>query len=163
MGLDNGIIMKVKIKAEWVETLGIKESEFEIAYWRKCWNFRNDVMAYFDSSSEEYAYPMTVDDLDGIDRIISEQIENKVSEMIWDKKETKSIHKANRKMIRNCMLLNTYGGEMAMVKYDGFDMMGGQLSFVLAFLDENDNVATYSNEILYLSALQNKEYLHIVC
>lgn len=117
MGLDNGIIMKVKIKAEWVETLGIKESEFEIAYWRKCWNFRNDVMAYFDSSSEEYAYPMTVDDLDGIDRIISEQIENKVSEMIWDKKETKSIHKANRKMIRNCMLLNTYGGEMAMVKY----------------------------------------------
>jgi hypothetical protein len=81
------------------------------------WNFRNDVIEYFDSSSEEYAYPMTVDDLDGIDKIISKQIENKVSEMIWDKKETKSIHKANRKMIRNCILLNTYGGEMTMVKY----------------------------------------------
>lgn len=117
MGLDNGITMKVKIKAEWAEILGIKESEFEIAYWRKCWNFRNDVMEYFDSSSEEYAYPMTMDDLEGIEKIISEQIDNKVSETIWDKKETKSIHKANRRMIRDCMLLNAYGGEMAMVKY----------------------------------------------
>lgn len=117
MGLDNGIVMKVKIKAEWAEIIGIKESEFEIAYWRKCWNFRNDVMEYFDSSSEEYAYPMIMDDLENIEKIISEQIDNKVSETIWDKKETKSIHKVNRKMIRNCMLLNTYGGKTAMVKY----------------------------------------------
>ena len=109
--------MKVKIKSEWAEILGIKESKFEIAYWRKCWNFRNDVMAFFDSSSEEYAYPMVVDDLEGIEKIISKQIANKTTEIIWDKKETKSIHKANRRMIRDCMLLNTYGGEMAMVKY----------------------------------------------
>ena len=29
--------------------------------------------------------------------------------------------------------------KMSLVKYDGFDAMGGQLSFVLCFLDEKDN------------------------
>lgn len=46
----------------------------------------------------------------------------------------------NRKDIEN--LYRKLGGtfqKMGIVKYDAFNQMGGQLSFSLALLDENDN------------------------
>ena len=46
----------------------------------------------------------------------------------------------NKKDIRNLYKqIEAAYQKMGLVKYDAFDQMGGQLSFSLALLDENDN------------------------
>lgn len=52
MGLDNSITMKLIIKPEWADILGYKEASFEIAYWRKCWNFRSDILNFLDTDED---------------------------------------------------------------------------------------------------------------
>lgn len=127
--------MKIKIKPEWAELIGFNEADFEIAYWRKCWHFRADVLEYFDATDDdEFRFPMVIEDFDGINKIISKHIVNKTAEMIWDKKEMKSIHKSNRRFLQDCILLNTYGGDIAVAKYvidvnidEGFDKAKGEI------------------------------------
>lgn len=117
MGLDSGIKMRIKISPAWVEMLGFDEAIFEIAYWRKCWNFRGDVLDFFGGDVDAYDYPMTIEDFAGINEIISKHISEKTSEIIWDSKEMKKIHKANRKVLKDCLLLAKYGGEIAVASY----------------------------------------------
>ena len=67
-------------------------------------------------------------------------LEEEIAKVLEENEYLMTTTEQHKKFIKNIYvrLQKTYQ-KMAMVKYDGFDMMGGQLSFVLAFLDENDN------------------------
>lgn len=67
-------------------------------------------------------------------------LEQDIIGIVEDNKFLKKIAENNRKDIRQLYkrLKFTYQ-KMGLVKYDAFSQMGGQISFCLALLDENDN------------------------
>lgn len=71
MGLDNGIQIKRTPKTNAIEELKIFNQDwdeelrydFEVTYWRKCWNIRNDLIGLgigYDCG----CYPMTAEDIE---------------------------------------------------------------------------------------------------
>lgn len=67
-------------------------------------------------------------------------LEQDIAELCEDNKFLKNSTEKNRKDIRNLYKrLETAFQKMGLVKYDAFNQMGGQLSFCLALLDENNN------------------------
>ena len=90
MGLDNGILLKIKDK----ETFGpmphwIKREEWEdkynydydILYWRKCWNVRAEILGYIGACDDEYQWDLSVADLENIIHLLETYI---YSEENWD-------------------------------------------------------------------------------
>lgn len=70
----------------------------------------------------------------------AKSLEKDIMGLYEDNKLIKASMEKNRKDIEN--LYRKLGGtfqKMGIVKYDAFNQMGGQLSFSLALLDENDN------------------------
>ena len=67
-------------------------------------------------------------------------LEQDIIGIVEDNKFLKKMAENNKKDIRNLYkrLESTYQ-KMGLVRYDAFSQMGGQLSFCLALLDENDN------------------------
>lgn len=67
-------------------------------------------------------------------------LEQDIIGIVEDNKFLKKITESNEKDIRQLYkrLESTYQ-KMGLVKYDAFSQMGGQISFCLALLDENDN------------------------
>ena len=49
MGLDNGLVIRKRNQ---------KVSK-EIAYWRKCWNVRRDILDIINSTEEKYCYEIS--------------------------------------------------------------------------------------------------------
>ena len=79
MGLDNGlrvtrtkyteIIQELKIFSD--EFIERYKTDFELAYWRKCWNIRNEILNYLGGRfSDAYEFPVTIDDIDPIIQIL---------------------------------------------------------------------------------------------
>ena len=77
MGLDNGIevrrtpetnkIAELKVfNKDWDKEL---RYDFEICYWRKCWNIRNDILYILDTPLESNCYEWRVNK-DNVDEII---------------------------------------------------------------------------------------------
>lgn len=74
MGLDNGVMLKVKNEKDYEKAhcLFNHESwyepcEFEVAYWRKCYDIRNAILRVVDPSvTNEYRFPVTLDNIDDI-------------------------------------------------------------------------------------------------
>lgn len=67
-------------------------------------------------------------------------LEQEIIGLCEDNKFLKNSTEKNKKDIRNLYKqIETAYQKMGLVKYDAFDQMGGQLSFSLALLDENDN------------------------
>ena len=67
-------------------------------------------------------------------------LEQEIVGLCEDNKFLKNSTEKNKKDIRNLYKqIETAYQKMGLVKYDAFDQMGGQLSFSLALLDENDN------------------------
>lgn len=67
-------------------------------------------------------------------------LEQDIVELCEDNKFLKNSTEKNRKDIRNLYKrMETAFQKMGLVKYDAFNQMGGQLSFCLALLDENNN------------------------
>ena len=72
MGLDNGIDFKILDKEkfgeipawikreEWEEKYGF---DYEMLYWRKCWNVRQEILIYLGSSDDEYEWVLDLNDL----------------------------------------------------------------------------------------------------
>ena len=72
MGLDNGIMLKIKDaeefgpmpewirREEWEDKYGF---DYEILYWRKCWNVRNEILTYLGAELDEYQWTIMPDDL----------------------------------------------------------------------------------------------------
>jgi len=69
-----------------------------------------------------------------------ESLEEELARLFEDNDYMMTTVSQHKTSIRNIYkrLENTYQ-KMALVKYDAFSQMGGQLSFVLALLDENNN------------------------
>lgn len=59
MGLDNGITIK--------EYKNSQEKEYEVCYWRKCWNIRFKILEILNfphnGVDEQYEFPLTLDDV----------------------------------------------------------------------------------------------------
>lgn len=67
-------------------------------------------------------------------------LEKDIAELFEDNKLLKSSAEKNKKDIRILYKKAEIAYQkMGLVKYDAFNQMGGQLSFCLALLDENDN------------------------
>jgi hypothetical protein len=67
-------------------------------------------------------------------------LEKDIIGLYEDNKFVKTSLEKNRKDIQNLYRkLESAYQKIGIVKYDAFDQMGGQLSFSLALLDENDN------------------------
>ena len=54
MGLDNGIVLKTKIKHDIPPYFNWRDhpDECDVCYWRKFWGFRNEVVSEFNQSEE---------------------------------------------------------------------------------------------------------------
>jgi hypothetical protein len=75
MGLDNGICVKRTPTSEKIPELRAFEEEwdkehrfnFEVCYWRKCWNIRSIILDVVDCGfDKEYRLTLTIDDIDRI-------------------------------------------------------------------------------------------------
>ena len=75
MGLDNGVCVRRNEYTNNIPELKRFESEydkehtfnFEVVYFRKCWNIRNDILALINKgASEEYRFNLAKDDIDKI-------------------------------------------------------------------------------------------------
>lgn len=67
-------------------------------------------------------------------------LEQDIVGIVEDNKFLKKITESNEKNIRQLYKrLESVYQKMGLVKYDAFSQMGGQISFCLALLDENDN------------------------
>lgn len=79
MGLDNGICVKRNEETSKIPELRrFAESydkegkyDFEIAYWRKCWNIRNDILWILGhGQGEEYTYSITKESLNQVIKLL---------------------------------------------------------------------------------------------
>lgn len=69
-----------------------------------------------------------------------ESLEEEIASLFEDNKFLKTSAEKNKKDIRTLYKqLETAYQKMGLIKYDAFNQMGGQLSFSLALLDENNN------------------------
>lgn len=67
-------------------------------------------------------------------------LEQEIVSLFEDNKFLKNTTEKNKKDIRNLYKnMESAYQKMGLVKYDAFNQMGGQLSFCLALLDENNN------------------------
>lgn len=68
MGLDNGIVLKTKIKHDISPYFnrGIHPDEYDVCYWRKFWGFRNEVVREFKQREPCTDIPL---DAEGIGRL----------------------------------------------------------------------------------------------
>ena len=70
----------------------------------------------------------------------AESLEDEIAKILEENEYLMTTTEQHKKFIKNIYTrLQKAYQKQAIVRYDGYDMMGGQLSFVLAFLDENDN------------------------
>ena len=79
MGLDNGLVIRKRDQ---------KVSK-EIAYWRKCWNVRGDILDIIDSTEEKYCYEISPNQLLQIVKILSKYNEKNETEITIIKEDKK--------------------------------------------------------------------------
>ena len=116
MGLDNGICVKRNNYSDFIKKMKRFEDktckkyqfDYDICYWRKCWNVRNDILDIIQTGeNEEYHYELTVRDIQIIITILK-SYNSKTwdygswSGSIWTWKEHRKI---NRRHIRNLKTL----------------------------------------------------------
>ena len=78
MGLDNGIILKLKDKElpedfptkldNWDLEQVTEKGELEVAYWRKCWGIRAAIIGVLHMSPDEYRHSVEIEDIPAIRR-----------------------------------------------------------------------------------------------
>lgn len=74
MGLDNGILLKVKNEKDYEKAYRLfnheswyDADECSVCYWRKCYGIRNAILRVVDPSvTNEYRFPVTLDNIDDI-------------------------------------------------------------------------------------------------
>ena len=79
MGLDNSIEVKHNVYTSSIPELrqfeleydNVHEYDFEICYWRKCWNIRNDILWIIgERLSDKYEYTLDKEDIDQIIKLL---------------------------------------------------------------------------------------------
>jgi hypothetical protein len=100
MGLDNGICIKRNEKSMNIYDK-IKRFEddydkdhrydFEVAYWRKCWNVRNLILRLLPIGESEWEFPITREDvskiIDTLNSLNAETWDEDMSIWTWDEQE----------------------------------------------------------------------------
>ena len=100
MGLDNGICIKRNEKS-----MGIYDKikcfeddydkdhryDFEVAYWRKCWNVRNLILRLLPAGESEWEFPITREYvpkiIDTLNSLNAETWDEDMSIWTWDEQE----------------------------------------------------------------------------
>lgn len=119
MGLDNGIRIrnipkdyKIPSFVNYHLDKDEPEIEIEIAYWRKCWGIRNDIMAKLHAKDEDYKIPLDVEDIPAIERILIKYL----SKEYWDD-NADSIWEFEEQIEKNIgILVNLYWLESFMIE-----------------------------------------------
>ena len=82
MGLDNGIILRLKENKipkdfpsqetldSWDHERVQDKKELEVAYWRKCWGIRSAIMDVLHMKDDEYQHPVEAEDCPAIRRAL---------------------------------------------------------------------------------------------
>ena len=93
MGLDNGIEVRRNdytrsIPELWQFELEFDKDNFEVCYWRKCWNIRNDILWIIgERFGDQYEYNLDKKDVDQIIKLLesynADNFEDSGS-CIWD-------------------------------------------------------------------------------
>lgn len=98
MGLDNGIIIK-NYPNQKINMFSLKSKAFdnerreiEIAYWRKCWGIRNDILSILDARfSDEYEIQILKEHIPNIITLLKWYIKNDenwtYTNSIWERRE----------------------------------------------------------------------------
>lgn len=111
MGLDNGVSLKIldvnsfKTIPSWVHKLALSD-EYDILYWRKCWNIRRAILRYLGEKSGECYYDLTLEDLHNIINIVKKLCTRKnwdETDSIWTYDEIKRNYKYNLRMARKTL------------------------------------------------------------
>lgn len=103
MGLDNGIILKLanrkipkdfpESEAWWIDKAEdvAKDGEMHVAYWRKCWGIRGDILSILHAGQEGGEYPVEAEDLPAIRRALIKYLRpdywEEKADSIWEFEE----------------------------------------------------------------------------
>ena len=94
MGLDNGIIIK-KINKEQINKIPdyinveiYNDNKVEIAYWRKCWGIRNEILDILHMNDYTYTKNIDIEDIPALIKMLynflSENYWEENSDSIWE-------------------------------------------------------------------------------
>lgn len=134
MGLDNGIIIKRneysnKIKAlkRFVDSYDKEEKyDFDVCYWRKCWNVRHDILNILDSGEdEEYYFILSIKNVKQIIKILKSYNEKTWeyggwSGSIWLWSEHKKVNRKHIKNLKRLIRLMKKYPELEVYFYDSY-------------------------------------------
>ena len=94
MGLDNGILIKRKSKGLNISSIPnfVKfenlEGYIELAYWRKCWGIRNEIIKKLHMKDDEYERSLDREDIPAIIKILykflSKEYWDENADSIWE-------------------------------------------------------------------------------
>lgn len=93
MGLDNGIQVKRTPETNKIKELAIFNQDydkelkydFEVAYWRKCWGLRNDILYLIGKRwSDGWRFTLSKDDVDNIINLLESYNEETWEDSIWE-------------------------------------------------------------------------------
>ena len=93
MGLDNGVCVKRTPETNKIEELKVfnmsydKElrCDFEIAYWRKCWGLRNDILTLIGKRwSDGWRFALSKDEIDDIIKLLQSYTADTWEDSIWE-------------------------------------------------------------------------------
>lgn len=115
MGLDNGIQFKILDKQkfgdipEWFKREAWEDQynyDYEVLYWRKCWNVRAEILSYLRADSDEYQWTLTLVQLKDIFKILNSLYvwhNWDSSQSIWTWDEIGETYKKNLKYARKVL------------------------------------------------------------
>ena len=111
MGLDNGICVKRNYHTTNIQELQPFEDswdkqhthDFEICYWRKCWNIRNAILWAIEREFDiQYEFKLTSTDIGNIIIILMSYKEDNWEDSIWEFEE---IEEQLKQDVKNLQLL----------------------------------------------------------
>lgn len=115
MGLDNGIQFKILDKQKfgdipkWFRREDWEDQhnfDYEVLYWRKCWNVRAEILSYLEASDDEYEWTLSLMDLQDICKILKKLYTKENWDeggSIWSWDEIKKNYPANLKYARKVL------------------------------------------------------------
>ena len=141
MGLDNGIMLKIIDKEKfgpmpaWIKREEWEDKynfDYEILYWRKCWNVRAVILFYLNGHQEGGDFPMNLDDLEYINKTLKKLYTKKnwdERQSIWSWDEIKDTYTHNLKYAEKIAkwLKDKPVGSYELYFYDSYQKQEGQL------------------------------------
>lgn len=99
--------------------------DYEVLYWRKCWNVRAEILSYLEASDDEYEWTLSLMDLQDICKILKKIYTKEnwdESQSIWSWDEIKETYIENlRYACRVLKWLNTKPeGSYRLYFYDSY-------------------------------------------